>query len=100
MARSLPASTRDKTRHTLYVTLTLGRHWFSCLSVSSSSCFIACAIQYNHHACVTHNVRTRHRTRHRTRPRINLRARLDVDACDAGAEGGIHGHVITAAHVM
>ena len=96
MARSLPASTRDKTRHTLYVTLTLGRHWFSCLSVSSSSCFIACAIQYNHHACVTHNVRTRHRTR----PRINLRARLDVDACDAGAEGGIHGHVITAAHVM
>jgi hypothetical protein len=82
--------------------VTFGRHWFSCLSVSSSSCFIACThntitMHASHTTCAR---ATAHATAHATAracASTNLRARLDVDACDAGAEGGVHGHVVTAA---
>ena len=67
------------------VTVTLGKHWFSCLSVSSSSCFIACAVALGHTYGHAHT---------RRRRSINLRARLHVDAGDAGAERGVHWHVV------
>jgi hypothetical protein len=90
MACSLPASKSDAEAIAAGARgVTFGKHWFSCLSVSSSSCFIACAVTLCHTYGHAHT---------RRRRGINLRARLHVDAGNAGAERGIHRHVVAAGH--